>query len=184
MKTTASISLLVLLLFNCIGYRLVTHYADQHHTRQLEARIDQQHFDEADLLEISVPLDLPYHADWQDFERFDGEVEVDGVHYKYVKRRVYQGKLILLCLPNTARMHIQTARDQFFRLINDLNHSSENGSSGVKISKAPVSDYLNDTRPWALQQPAAIAPFKTGYILPYYRYSYHSIPAQPPDNFS
>ena len=99
---------------------------------QLEIRLDINDYNETSLIELKVPLDLPYQTDWKDFERYDGEVTVDGQHYKYVKRKVQDGMLIVKCIPNENKHRIESARDQFFQLANDLQKND-----GAKKSDAP-----------------------------------------------
>ena len=98
----------------------------------LEARLDINDYSEASLIEFKVPLDLPYQTDWKGFERFDGEVTVEGQHYKYVKRKVQDGMLVVKCIPNENKHRIESARDQFFQLANDLQNND-----GAKKSDAP-----------------------------------------------
>jgi hypothetical protein len=104
---------------------------------KLEARLDINDYNEASLIEIKVPLDLPYQNDWKDFERYDGEVTVDGQHYKYVKRKVQDGMMVLKCIPNESKRQIESARDHFFQFANDLqNNSGEKKSDSSKPSMA------------------------------------------------
>ena len=83
-----------------------------------------------------MPLDLPYQTDWKDFERYDGEVTVDGQHYKYVKRKVQDGMLVVKCIPNENKHRIESAREQFFQLANDLQNT--NSSKKTDSSKPPL----------------------------------------------
>ena len=86
----------------------------------LETRIDQSDYDESTLIEIRVPLNAPYLSDnTTAFERYDGELELDGIHYKYVKRKVVNGELVLLCLPNKSKTEIQNSREEFFKPVNN-----------------------------------------------------------------
>lgn len=98
----------------------------------LEARLDSEDYNEASLIELKVPLQLPYQNDWEDFERYDGEITIDGQHYKYVKRKVQDGMLLLKCIPNESKHRIESARDQFFQLANALQ-----SNDGPKKSEAP-----------------------------------------------
>jgi hypothetical protein len=112
---------------------------------QLVEKLDNNEYDEASLIEIKVPIDLPYQTDWNDFERFDGEVVVEGIHYKYVKRKVENGFLVLKCIPDINKQQMLSARDYFFQLANDLQH--DKGTAGKSSSgKSPLlkmqwSDY-------------------------------------------
>src|SRR5688572_8694630 len=101
------------------------HRADQ----TLEAQFDRNDYDEAQLLEMRVPLNMPYQTYSSGFERIDGEIEVDGIHYKYVKRKIENGELVLLCLPNQAKMQIESASNAFYKLVNDLENPLQNKSS-------------------------------------------------------
>lgn len=101
---------------------------------------------------VWVPIYLPYHSDWKDFEDYEGEIEVDGIDYHYVKRKVEKDHLLLLCLPNTEKQLIQSSRDQFFRLVNDIDQSQDQKgtqpahSSGKQLS----SVYQPTAQTWSL----------------------------------
>jgi hypothetical protein len=112
---------------------LMQHSADS----KLEARLDNNDYNEASLIELKVPLDLPYQNDWKEFERYDGEITVDGQHYKYVKRKVQDGMMVLKCIPNESKQQIESAKDHFFRFANDLqNNPREKKSDSSKPSMA------------------------------------------------
>ena len=136
MKKIAAILLLLLLSFNWIGYRLVMSWMQQRADSKLESRLDTNDYNESSLIELKIAIDLPYQTDWKDFERFDGEVTVDGQHYKYVKRKVQDGMLVLKCIPNESKHRIESAREQFFQLANDLQNT--NGSKKTDSSKLPL----------------------------------------------
>ena len=117
------------------------------------AQLDRNDYDENQLIQIRVPINLPYHNDWQEFERYDGEIEIDGIHYRYVKRKVENGELVLLCLPDESRQMLQTARDDFFRLVNDLQHNSTNKKSDTGNSiafKSITSEYRQENNDWSV----------------------------------
>jgi hypothetical protein len=156
-KRVAAILLLVLFLFNWFGYRLLSHYLQHRADSQLEAQLDQHQYNESSLVEIRVPLNMPYQTASSGFERYDGEIEFNGTHYKYVKRKVENGQLVLLCLPNETKMRLQSARDEFFKLVNDLQRSSQNkGSAPSSSLKNPVTEYQQQQNNWCIQPFAAI----------------------------
>lgn len=145
MKKLAAILLLALFLFNFAGYRLLFDYMQHRSDTRLEALLDKEQYDERDLVTIKVPLSLPYQTSWKEVERVDGEVNLDGKLYKYVKRMYYEGEMIYWCLPNEQKMQIQTARDEFFKYANDLlqNNSSKktDHSNNSNFNKNTLSDY-------------------------------------------
>jgi hypothetical protein len=92
----------------------------------LEAQLDGNSYDESELISIKVPaIHLGYYTNSSQFERVDGQMEFGGIEYKYVKRRLFNDSLELMCIPNHAIMSLQTAKDEFFRLVNDLQHTGQ-----------------------------------------------------------
>lgn len=176
--------LLGLLFFNWYGYRIVSDFLQERSDVQLEARLDNNDYNESELIEIRVPINLPYHNDWADFERYDGEVEIDGVHYKYVKRKVEKGELVLMCLPNNEKQLLQTARDNFFKLVNDLQQpdSGKKTDKGNSNSfKSLFSEYQQENNNWTVALLAIDAtnlPVNELQLIPSYL---SSSPEQPPE---
>jgi hypothetical protein len=143
-KKIASIILLIILLFNWCGYRWVINLMQETANSRLEARLDRNEYDESQLIEIKVPLSMPYQSDWAAFERYDGEVEVNGIHYKYVKRKIQQGQLVLKCIPNASKQLLESAKEDLFKMNNDLQQehaSKKSGSSNTVPVKSQLSDY-------------------------------------------
>jgi hypothetical protein len=127
LKRTASILLLSLLLFNWVGYRLYTTLKMASADQQLEADLDAEKYDESGLITLKVPANgLPYYTNSINFERADGQVEVNHVSYKFVKRRLYNDSFELKCIPNSQGMMLQSASNEFFKIVNDLVQNTSN----------------------------------------------------------
>jgi hypothetical protein len=141
-KYTLAISLLLLHLFNMGGYQLLFNHFENQSSSRLMAKIDQQAYDDQHLIEIKVPIELPYNQNWTDYERVDGEIVLEGVHYNYVKRKLVNDTMILLCIPNTEKTQIHNARETFFSLVNDLQQESSKESPA---SKSPESKTIKFT---------------------------------------
>ena len=116
--------LLSLLLFNLVGYRLLFAYTLRQWDVKITARLDKETYNEEDLITLKVPLSLPYQTDWKEYERVDGEITLNGQLYKYVKRKVMQGELVLLCLPDPHKTNLESAKDEFFKQAYNLQSSS------------------------------------------------------------
>jgi hypothetical protein len=112
LKKIAAIFLILLLFFNWYGYRLVFSFMQIHADQKLESRIDNNDYDESQLIEIKVAMNMPYQERFTDFERHYGEVTIDGKIYRYVKRKIEGDILILKCIPNQSKQQlIKTADD-------------------------------------------------------------------------
>lgn len=155
-KRITAILLSALLFFNWYGYRFITDYAQYKASIQLEKELDNNNYDASQLIELRIPLNLPYYNDWQHYEPYDGEIEIGGMHYRYVKRKIEKGELVLLCLPDNARQRIQSARELFFQLVNDLQQESaqqKTNPGSSSIQKFCFNDYRQEKNNWTIITP-------------------------------
>jgi len=120
MKKLAAITLLTVHLFNLAGYLLFFQYFIHQSDQRFGQQLDSAQYDVSDLLELKIPLHLPYIDNWSGYERVDGEVEFKGVHYNYVKRRVCNDTLYLMCLANKDKSGLLIARNDFTQKMNDI----------------------------------------------------------------
>jgi hypothetical protein len=91
-------------------------------TVRLEKKLDAGSYDVNDLVEVKIPLNLPYYTDWTGYEDFNGEAEYKGEIYQYVKRKVTADTLYLLCIPHTEKNDLQIAKSDFYKSANNLQH--------------------------------------------------------------
>ena len=130
MKRIAAILLLSLLLFNWVGYEFYTAILQDRADKTMVANLDREKYSDADLISIKVPaVHLSSYVNSKEFQRVDGKIEIEGVQYNYVKRRFTEDSLELLCIPNKTSTSIQTARNEFFKLVNDLQHPGQSKKS-------------------------------------------------------
>ena len=71
----------------------------------LEKQVDQNKYNEDELITIKTKLNLPYYISSDQYERAYGSINIDGTNYQYVKRRVHNDTLELLCLPNRQKQN-------------------------------------------------------------------------------
>ena len=120
--------------------------------------IDQNEFDESSLVSIKTPMNLPYYANNPKFERVDGEIVINGVVYQYVQRRVYNDSLEIKVLPNQDRLHIKNAREDFYKLAQDLQKGTDKKSLPIGKSTAKLIsfDYIQHDPSWSFKELASI----------------------------
>lgn len=142
MRKISAILLICLLLFNWYGYRFVINYLQQKADNRLEARLDVNDYDESQLIELRVELNIPYQYSWSNFERHSGEIELNGKIYAYVERKVEDGYLVLKCIPNEVKQEIKKAGNVLFTVNNGLDQEN-NGKNqpASKVLKSFTSDY-------------------------------------------
>ncbi len=184
MKKLSAILLIALFLFNLFGYRLLFNYEQQQSDIRLEASLDKQDYNEADLVAIKVPLSLPYVNNQQNFERIDGEITINGKILKYVKRKIADGNLILLCLPDHNKMRIESAKDEFFKYANDLvqnNQSKKSGQSKAGTFKNLSNEYDMPAYEYTNIYYCKIPAYYLKSQLNFLPSSHHTLPEQPPE---
>jgi len=150
--------------------------------KQLETSLDNGSYNEEDLITIKIPLSNPYQLNHPDFERVDGEINVKGVIYKYVKRKISDGELVLRCLPDKNKMRLQNAKNDFFKVTNGLaQHSSKDTPSKNAGFKMMDNDYVQSRSEYAYV-PFLIQYSHTGSCTaPALLSAPHISPEQPPD---
>jgi len=130
------------MLFNWFGYRWLISFIEVNADANLEQHLDENNYDESGLITITVPLvNISYYNNSTQFERVDGQVEINGVQYKYVKRRLYNDSVELICIPNQKAMNLCSIKNEFFKLVNDIQHK-ENKKNSPSFSKNVLNDYL------------------------------------------
>ena len=143
MNKITAILLLGIFAFNLFGYKLYTSFMENEASKSLESALDKNNYNEAELISIKKPINLPYYNNTKEFSRIDGEVEIDGVFYKYVKCRIYNDCVEMLCLPNTQKTKIKKSGDDYFKIIADIqkNTNEKNKSNSGNTFKKVLSEF-------------------------------------------
>ena len=136
--------LMGILFFNWYGYRLLTAWLEVRADKQLEARLDENSYDESQLITLKVPATrLSYYNSSNQFERVDGQIEIGGIRYKYVERRLFNDSLELRCIPNHTAMRLASVKNEFFKGVNDIRQ--DNGQSKKSDSTPGSSKSFSST---------------------------------------
>lgn len=128
MRKIIAILLMLILLFNLCGYRMVIDSLQQKADTKLEAQLDNSEYDESQLVEIRVPMNMPYQERYTEFERHYGEIELDGKSYTYVKRKIEGDVLVLKCIANSSKEESKIIKNDLARANSnaDMDHSGKN----------------------------------------------------------
>ena len=128
------------MLFNLIGYRWLFTAIENNATAKLEQKISTGNYSENQLVEIQIPLNMPYYSD-KDYENVYGETDWNGNHYRYVKRKVSGNTLYLLCLPNTEKNSIVKAKDEFTKAVNDVPANKQSSQQKNDLIKLLTTEF-------------------------------------------
>jgi hypothetical protein len=131
---------MLVLAFNLCGYRFVLSFLQQKADTRLESRIDNNEYDEAQLVEMRVKLDLPYQSRFTSFERHYGEITIDGKEYTYVKRKIEGDVLVLKCIANESKQLLSKTADNLAKA-NSGQDQENNGKKQATALKAFSGDF-------------------------------------------
>lgn len=111
----------------------------------MEVRVDKNQYHDRDLLLIKTALHLPYYTNSIEYQRTYGSVNVNGVAYQYVKRRIFNDSLELLCLPNGERTALQSVKNDLVKNQIEGQQSNRRPSNQNNL-KICLPEFLEDVR--------------------------------------
>jgi hypothetical protein len=109
-KKSLTLVLLVLFLFNVLGYYGVFVGLQFANEREMKALFDDTNFLPEEEITIKVPITIPYATDSREFSRVDGEFEHDGEVYRMVKQRYIGDTLYMVCVKDNNSKEIKQKR--------------------------------------------------------------------------
>lgn len=147
-------------------------------------RLDNNNYTDQELIEIKIPYPLPYSTNWKDYERFNGEIVIEGQHYNYVKRKLSNDTLYLMCIPNRERTNLNQAKNDFVNSGNGISGSSADNKSEVPgkiaLKKSINTDYSQLLHDFDLSSPVEYLSRQTPKIQVALAETFVVPPFQPP----
>jgi len=149
----------------------------------LTVALDNGDYDSNDLITITIPVNIPYLCDWPEFRRVDGEIEFGGKIYRFVKRKVFNGQMILLCLPDENKTQLQAAGNDFFKSVNDLSSAPAGKKHNAALStfKAHPADYDDQHPVWGADPMGSLTIYAPPVDHTRWPSPSYAIPGQPPE---
>jgi len=95
-------------------------------------RIDENRYSENDLIQIKLPLNTAYAVSHKNYERCDGQLELNGIQYNYVKRIVQNDTMYLYCVPNHQKTELNNTETEYAKQDTDFPSGKKNGQSSIK----------------------------------------------------
>ncbi|MBT1687319.1 hypothetical protein [Dawidia soli] len=156
MKRPIAIILLLLILFNTLGYYGLYPLLRLRATRTQDQRVDAGAYQATETITLKLPLNLPYLLAGQgENHRLHGSIRYQGNSYTLVSQRIDADTLYVVCLPNREERRVASL---FARLADPMNNTV---AAPLKVPKLPDNlDYL----------PAGVLAFNTACLLQKFRY--------------
>lgn len=116
-------------------------YLEKKATAKLEQSIDAGNFSADQLIEIKIPLNMPYYSD-KDYEPAYGEAEWNGQHYRYVKRKISGNTLYLLCIQNPDKNKIISEKNNFTKAAGEARQNNSPAKQHPSAIKLMLSEFI------------------------------------------
>jgi hypothetical protein len=103
--------------------------------KSMIASLDKNQYNKNELIQIKCVLNVPYIINDISYERCDGQIELNGIQYNYVKRMVKNDTLYLYCIPNNQKTELNKTKNLYAKQNSD-NPSGKTSEQSVlkKIS--------------------------------------------------
>ncbi len=137
--------MLALFCLNIIGYRMVARYYAGKSSADMQITLDQQKFRESDLVRFKIPLNQPYIINSDGYESIEGNMDYKGVNYQFVKKRILNDTLEIVCIPNITRTQIYNNEEDLAKQLSDIvNTSASKKSTSHQQLNFSISEFTQD----------------------------------------
>lgn len=149
---------------------------------KLVQRLDNNTYNDKDLVEVKLPLNMPYLTTAKDFVRVDGTIELNGVQYNYVKRKVASDTLYLLCLPNVLKTQLHNAKTDFAKAAADIPGNKKSAETSFGKKPGAGNEYSYVAAQFMTSPQLSLSRSHNIFICPETLPVFIKSPAQPPDH--
>lgn len=165
-----------------VGYRAWFYFAEKKSDAAMQLSLDKDQYDEGDLISLTIPLDNPYQLEQMTFERINGEISFQGKTFRYVKRKIINGNLIILCIPDSHKMVLKKAKADYGNIANDLAGNDKSSSRRGTQKNFGGSDYLFQTTDLPTSPRVYSAPEYNSLNIISFSDPHISLPGKPPQH--
>ena len=139
-KRILSIVLVVVFLFNVIGYYGIYVAMLSQARTALDEKIDNDQYKADQTVTIKVPLALPYPVQQDEYQRVQGDFEHQGEFYKLVKQKYSNDTLYVVCIKNVEEKKAAKIFSDLAKLSTDQSSSATNNQNAKTIVNI-IKDY-------------------------------------------
>jgi len=143
MKRALPIVLLIIFLFNQVGYYGVHWLALQHHQTKTLLKLDNNDVAGFETTTLRIPLNVPYPTATPEYERIEGSFEHHGEHYKLVRQKLENDTLYVVCIRDVNEERLQNSLHDFIK----LSHDNTASSKTLKLLSSFCKDFHHTYEP-------------------------------------
>jgi hypothetical protein len=122
------------------GYALLFQYYIHKSDVQMVKQIFDNKINDAKLIEIKIPVNMPTIQDWNEYEVVQGQIQLKDAYYNYVRLKMTRDTMYFICIPNTVKTRLVNANIITAKEINDVPLSKKGHDQAAK-KISTVSEY-------------------------------------------
>jgi hypothetical protein len=128
--------MLSVLVFNMGGYMLLVQYCIQESDQFANEQISKGHYKPEELVEIKIPIRMPYIQEQRRYENISGQIQLKGNCYNYVALKITRDTMYVKCVPNYRKTklvndNVITAKEIGDGALAKKNHTSPVKKTGI-----------------------------------------------------
>ena len=116
----------------------------QYYIHQSDVQIVKEIFDnkvnDAKLVEIKVPVNMPTIQDWTEYEVIQGQIQLKDTYYNYVRLKMTRDTMYFVCIPNSVKTRLAKANVIAAKEFSDVPLTKKGHEAPVKKINS-ISDY-------------------------------------------
>jgi hypothetical protein len=129
-------------------------------------RFDTHQYSSDELVVLTIPINLPYPVESQNFERHDREFEYQGQAYRLVEHKFENDTLFLVCIKDYESKLIAQKLLEYVNLSNDLPSGAKEAMSFLgKIYKDYTTTTIQYETPSVLTESPRFISMHTSTVL-------------------
>jgi hypothetical protein len=163
MKRCFALTLILLILFNTMGFYGVFVALRYQNEQTLLSNLDAGDYNVTQEKLIKLPLSLPYSIAQSDFQRVNGDFHHEGIHYRLVKQKLERDTLYVVCIEDHESKKIDQALTEYVKSFAD---GKAPGHADAKNTITFGKDYLlnsfsfiSSSIGWSIDVPVASMAF-------------------------
>jgi len=180
LKKFFAIFMLAVLVFNMGGYTLLFEYFIKASDRLANEQISKGNYRHDELIEIKIPVRMPYVQEQRRYEDVSGQIQFKGNYYNYVALKMTRDTMYVKCIPNYAKTKLVNDNVITAKQISDTPLAKKNHLPVVKKTGLD-NDYNYSIALFDLTVPTTTLQFHMAYKAQKPLSTFLSLPPQPPE---
>lgn len=134
-----TILLMLAFVYNWVGYKVLLSCMELYEI----SNSPEPSADQSGSITIQIPVNLPFSRSSSAYESSNDEMEINGIQYRNIKRRLHNDSMELICVPDYSAMKWNATGKTILQIAHELQlgvKGKKNNSNTAANLKPPTDD--------------------------------------------